>query len=102
MKQLFLNYKTLCSLRLWIIFSEERCEDTKIKVDVGMHLYQEQACTPILLCIVKMVQHTGAYSELFILCLCRQMLWICLSLPVSALTLQFLAQECQEVLTGFN
>lgn len=39
MKQLFLNYQRLCSLRFWIIFSAERCEDTKTKVKVGMHLY---------------------------------------------------------------
>lgn len=58
MKQLFLNYKILCSLRFWIIFSAERCEDIKIKVEVGMHLYQEQVCTSILLCIVKMIAHT--------------------------------------------
>lgn len=57
MKQLFLNYKRLYSLRFWIIFSAERSEDTKTKGEVGMNLYQEQACTSILLCIVKMIPH---------------------------------------------
>lgn len=79
MKQLFLNYKTFYLVRFWIIFSAERCEDTKIKAEVGMQLYQEQACTSILLYIVKMILYMWACSELLILCLCRQMLWICLS-----------------------
>lgn len=63
MKQLFLNYKTFCSLRFWIIFSAERCEDTKIKAEVGMPLHQEQACPSILLCIVKMIPHMWAHSS---------------------------------------